>query len=203
MRLYCSNYIAFEDVLMTTKSMPKTKPTVETKPTTDNHHKINIGLSDSQREKVIDILNKALADQYIVYLKTQKYHWNVTGPEFYQLHLLLEKQYDELAEGVDDIAERVRQIGGHAIGTMAEFVKTTRLTEDPGEYPAARDMLHNLLHAHEAIIRQLREDIANLTDKIDDQTTADFLTAQAESHEKMAWMLSASIGHDYSEYRKE
>lgn len=177
--------------------------TVTTATKTDTQHKINIGLSDDQRQQVIDILTKTLADQYIVYLKTQKYHWNVVGPEFYHFHLLLEKQYDELNEGIDEIAERIRQIGGKAIGTMAEFTKTTRLSEDPGEYPAARDMLHNLLHDHEAIIRQLREDIDRLSDKIGDQTTADFLTAQAEVHEKQAWMLNASVDHDYSEYRKE
>jgi starvation-inducible DNA-binding protein len=183
-----------------TKSAPAAKTAANLN---DNHHKINIGLSDKQREQTIDILNKALADQYIVYLKTQKYHWNVTGPEFYQFHIFLETQYTALAEDVDEIAERVRQVGGKAIGTMSEFLKTTRLAEDPGKYPSARDMLHELLHDHEAIIRQLREDIDKLSDEIGDQTTADFLTEQAEHHEKMAWMLGATIGHDYSEYRKE
>ncbi len=187
---------------MTTPTKPLTAVKPAAKPS-DSHHKINIGLSDDQRKQVIEILNKTLADQYIVYLKTQKYHWNVIGPEFYQFHIFLESQYTALAEDVDEIAERVRQVGGKAIGTMAEFLKTTRLAEDPGQYPSARDMLHELLHDHEAIIRQLREDITRLQDEIDDQMTADFLTEQAAHHEKMAWMLGATIGHDYSEYRKE
>jgi starvation-inducible DNA-binding protein len=174
--------------------------TMATRPSTKSEaqHKINIGLSDEQREGVIEILKTSLADQYVLYLKTQKYHWNVVGPDFYQIHNLLREQYETLAEAIDETAERIRQIGGLAIGTMKEFLDHTRLEEQPGVYPNARDMLHDLLHDHEFTIRNLREAIDEVAEKCDDATTADFLTSQAEVHEKMAWMLGSMVADDHS-----
>jgi starvation-inducible DNA-binding protein len=168
------------------------------KPHNEAHHKIDIGLKDEQRQGVIEILNKGLSDQHVLYTKTRNYHWNVIGPNFYGIHKLLEEQYTIMAEGIDEIAERVRQLGGRALGTMAEFIENARLTERPEENPNARDMIHNLLHDHEAVVRQLREDITTLQDKLDDQTTADFLTAHAIIHEKMAWMLGSLVADDHS-----
>src|SRR4051812_18700435 len=81
----------------------------------------NLGLDEKATQQVIMLLNKRLADAFVLYTKTRNYHWNITGPNFIQLHLLLEEQYDELAESVDEIAERVRKLGGFAFGTLDEF----------------------------------------------------------------------------------
>lgn len=72
---------------------------------------MNIGLSDQTRQAISEGLTRYLADAYTLYLKTQNFHWNVTGPEFYSLHLLFEKQYEEMAEEIDEIAERIRTLG--------------------------------------------------------------------------------------------
>ena len=152
-----------------------------------------IGLSEQVRERVISILNPTLADEHALYVKTRNYHWNVTGPQFHSLHEMLEEFYQKLAPLADDVAERVRQMGGRAIGTMAEFSQQTRLSEQPGDAPEARQMIENLLADHEQIIRDLRQDIDVCAEELNDQGTADFLTGLMEQHEKMAWMHRAFL----------
>lgn len=153
----------------------------------------NIDIPDKDRQAVVDILNRLLSDEYVLYTKTRNYHWNVTGPQFNDLHKFFEAQYEELNEFVDEVAERARQLGGRAFGTLAEFAKTARLTEQPGTAPAAKEMLANLLADHEAVIRTLRSDIGPVLDRHKDVGTSDFLTGLLEKHEKMAWMLRAFV----------
>src|SRR6266511_4611858 len=102
--------------------------------------KPSIGISDSNRQSVVKILNTLLADEYVLYTKTRNYHWNVVGPQFNDLHKFFESQYEELDDVVDDVAERARALGGHANGTLAEFTKRARLREQPGNYPDAKGM---------------------------------------------------------------
>jgi starvation-inducible DNA-binding protein len=96
---------------------------------------------------------------------------------------------------VDDVAERARSLGGKAIGTLANFLKQTRLKESPGEYPEACDMLAYLLADHEATIRPLRVDMETCADRYHDMGTNDFLTGLMERREKMAWMLQSFLGN--------
>lgn len=154
---------------------------------------MHIGLSDAQRQGVVDILNTLLADEYVLYTKTRNYHWHVVGPQFHTLHTFFEEQYTALNTIVDDVAERARSLGGYALGTLAEFTQQTRLKEEPGYYPAAHDMVVNLLADHEAIIRQLRVDLETCADTYHDTGSNDFLTGLLEQHEKMAWMLRAFL----------
>ena len=153
----------------------------------------NIGLLEEQREGVVAILNTLLADEYLLYTKTRNYHWNVVGPQFNELHKFFEAQYNELNEIVDDVAERGRVLGGHALGTMTEFLKYTRLEEQTGYYPDARDMIADLLADHEALIRHLRGDLETCAERYHDAGTNDFLIGLMEQHEKMAWMLRAFL----------
>lgn len=155
--------------------------------------KPDIRLSDRQREAVVRILNAVLSDEYVLLTKTKNYHWNVVGPGFNDLHKFFEGQYDELNEIVDDTAERARALGGHAIGTLEEFLKHATLKEQPGDYPEARVMIANLLADHEALVRRLRVDLQNCAEKHHDAGTSDFLTGMMEQHEKMAWMLRAFL----------
>ncbi|HEU4340215.1 MAG TPA: DNA starvation/stationary phase protection protein, partial [Candidatus Binatia bacterium] len=92
-----------------------------------------------------------------------------------------------------DVAERARALDQWAFGTLTEFSQHTRLTEHPGQYPKAREMIANLLADHETIIRQLRTDLETCADKYHDIGTNDFLTGLMEKHEKMAWMLRAFL----------
>lgn len=154
---------------------------------------IEIGIPDTARRSVADILNHLLADEYVLYTKTRNYHWNVTGPQFSQLHRFFEEQYEKLDDFIDDIAERARSLGGPAAGSLAEFTKLARVKEQPGQSLDADGMIRQLLADHESLVRQLREDAVAATDKHHDIGTGDFLTGLLEDHEKMAWMLRAYL----------
>lgn len=154
--------------------------------------KPNLGLSSKARESVIDALAILLADEHVLYVKSRNFHWNVTGPHFGALHALFERQYDALAETIDEIAERIRSLGGIAPGSMAAFLKLARLAEDTGKPPKDSEMIAALLADHETLIHELRGTI-ELAGKHGDEGTADFLTGILEAHEKTAWMLRAHL----------
>jgi starvation-inducible DNA-binding protein len=151
--------------------------------------KINIGISEKNLKHVSDVLSVALSDEMTLYIKTRKSHWNVTGDSFMELHKLFEKQYKQLEESIDEIAERIGKLGHKTIGTMNEYSKLTSLKESPGKYPSSTDLLKELLKDHETVIIKLRKDISDCTDKFKDVGTADFLTGLMEQHETTAWIL--------------
>jgi starvation-inducible DNA-binding protein len=155
--------------------------------------KLNLGLSNAQREGVVQILNALLSDEYVLYTKTRNYHWNVVGPQFNDLHKFFEGQYNELNGIVDEVAERARTLGGNALGTLEEFLQHARLKEHVAQYPKAREMISNLLTDHEAVIGTLRKDLETCAEKHHDMGTSDFLTGLMENHEKMAWMLRSFL----------
>lgn len=150
---------------------------------------VDIGIEEQNREGVITILSSLLSDEYVLYTKTRNYHWNVVGSDFSEYHKFFEEQYDELSKEIDDVAERIRSIGGKTIATLDEFKQNTRLKEEPGQYPSANQMVKNLLHDHESIIKTLRMDLVRCDESFHDVGTNDFLTGLMEKHEKMAWML--------------
>lgn len=156
--------------------------------------KLNIGLTDKQREGVLGILKATLADEVVLHIKTRNFHWNVTGPQFHDLHKFFESQYEQLDEFLDDVAERSRSLGGEALGSMAGMLKHARLKEHDGKPKGAMDMVAELLGDHEALIRNLRKDLAAANDDLGDAGTGDFLTGLMEEHEKMAWMLRSMVG---------
>ncbi|BAZ51143.1 hypothetical protein NIES4103_37920 [Nostoc sp. NIES-4103] len=154
---------------------------------------INIGLTEEQRQGVIDLLNQDLADSYVVLVKTKKYHWDVVGPQFRSLHQLWEEHYEKLTVNIDALAERVRALGGYPVGTMEGFLKIATIKEHAGDVPSATGMVANLVEDHEQIVRNLREHIDRSSDEFHDEGTADFLTGLMEEHEEIAWMLRSFI----------
>ncbi len=154
---------------------------------------VNIGLTEEQRKGVINLLNRDLADSYLLLVKTKKYHWDVVGPQFLTLHEMWGEQYETLTENIDSIAERVRALGGYPVGTMEGFLKIASLKEDAKNIPLATEMVANLVADHEQIIRNIREHIDNCSQDFHDEGTADFLTGLMEGHEEMAWMLRSFI----------
>lgn len=154
---------------------------------------LNIGLSEDQRQGVIELLNRDLADAYLVLIKTKKFHWDVVGPQFRSLHELWEEHYEALTVSIDAIAERVRALGGFPIGTAQDFLNYASIQEEPNTIPVATQMVSRLMEDHEAIIRNLREHVDACSEKFHDEGTADFLTGLMEEHEEMAWMLRSFI----------
>ncbi|WKN31237.1 DNA starvation/stationary phase protection protein [Porifericola rhodea] len=152
-----------------------------------------LGLSENKRAESAEILNLLLADASVLYTKTRNFHWNVTGPLFYSLHNLLEEQYQELATSTDEIAERVRQLGFNAVGSMQEFLNITRLEEAKKDGLSDKDMVKALVKDHEEVVRTMRKDIEKLEDELGDVGNADFVTGLMQAHEKMAWMLRSLL----------
>ncbi len=154
---------------------------------------INIGLTEEQRQGVINLLNQDLADAYLLLVKTKKYHWDVVGPQFRSLHQLWEEHYQKLTLNIDALAERVRTLGGYPVGTLEGFLKLATLKEHGGNVPTATKMVANLVHDHEQVIRNLRDHVDQSGEEFHDQGTADFLTGLLEEHEQIAWMLRSFI----------
>ena len=154
---------------------------------------ISIGLTEEQRKGVCELLNKDLADAYLLLVKTKKYHWDVIGPQFRTLHELWEEHYEALTMNIDSIAERVRALGYFPVSTMEGFLKLTSLKESSENLPLATQMVSNLADDHEQIIRNLREHINKCSSDFHDEGTADFLTGLMEEHEEMTWMLRSFI----------
>lgn len=148
-----------------------------------------IGISQKNLSAISGILSTILADAVLLYTKTRKFHWNVSGPSFMELHKLFEKQYKELEEAIDEIAERINKLGSNTPGTMAEFIKLSSLKETPGKIPAQQGMIKELLSDHEHVIVALRKAVDDCDEKYKDAGTADFLTNLMESHETIAWTL--------------
>ena len=134
-----------------------------------------------------------LANLSVIYAKTRNFHWNLTGPRFHTLHLFLDEQYKTLGEASDEVAERIRSLGGFSIGTLKEFLAKSVIKEEPGVRPPVDAMLETLLTDHETIIKGLREDVDKCDDDYEDTGTADFLTGLMEAHEKLAWMIRAHL----------
>lgn len=151
--------------------------------------KPDLGISVKNLNAVNEILNKVLADGNILYIKLRKFHWNISGDNFLELHELFEAQYNAVAEAVDLVAERISTLGGEAIGTSIEFGKLSQLKENPGKLPDNQGMLKILVGDHESIIKTLRENLDECEEKYGDAGTADFLNGLMQEHEKMAWKL--------------
>ncbi|HEU5047007.1 MAG TPA: DNA starvation/stationary phase protection protein [Rickettsiales bacterium] len=153
---------------------------------------IDIGLGTKARKDVAAALAQVLADTYTLQVKTQYYHWNVTGENFQALHTLFGTQYDELAAAVDEVAERIRALGHNTPGTLAGFLDLTSLKEDKYLPDGWQGMVYNLAAAHEAVTRAVREKLA-IVQKAGDEGTADLLIRRLQEHEKAAWFLRSHL----------
>lgn len=149
----------------------------------------NIGITASQLQKSNDALALVLANEMTLYVKTRKFHWNVSGESFMELHKLFESQYTALEAVIDEVAERIGKLGGKTIGTMSEYIALTQLKETPNRYPTQKEMLTELLTDHEIVIVQIRKDVELLSKESNDIGTADFLTGVLETHETQSWIL--------------
>ncbi|PIK16414.1 Dps family protein [Halobacteriovorax sp. JY17] len=154
---------------------------------------IKTGINESKKNDIAAGLSKLLAETYTLYLKTHKYHWNVTGPMFQSLHTMFEVQYTELALAVDEIAERIRVLDFKAPGSYTEYSKLSSVKEDEQLDRNSNEMIVNLLSDHEQVVRTAKE-ILPLLENANDEGTNSLLGGRIEYHEKTAWMLKSLLG---------
>jgi starvation-inducible DNA-binding protein len=152
---------------------------------------MNMGMAANECQDVAEVLKTVLADTYTLYLKTQNYHWNVTGPLFPQLHGIFEEQYQALAAAIDEVAERIRALGEFAPASYSAYSEFANIDED-NSVPSAEAMVAQLLDDHETMVRYMRESFA-VVDEAGDEVTADLFTQRMAFHEKTAWMLRAMV----------
>ncbi|MGV6806483.1 MAG: Dps family protein [bacterium] len=150
---------------------------------------IDIGIDEKHRQEVAGGLKHLLADSYTLYLQTHNFHWNVTGPQFRELHLMFEEHYTELAVAVDDIAERIRTLGVVAPGTYRAFAKLSAI-EEVDDIPSATEMVRILTRGHEQVVKTCREALVKAQDANDESSVA-LISDRMRIHEKTAWMLRA------------
>jgi starvation-inducible DNA-binding protein len=154
--------------------------------------KPNIGLNDNARKTSADALANVLADSYALYVKTQNFHWNVTGSDFGQLHEMFGAQYAELAGAIDGIAERIRALGQPAPGGLTSYAKLTLIKDAPSTPPAAKEMIRALLGDHETLTRRARE-AKEVVEGVGDAESGDMMIERMQVHGKTAWMLRAML----------
>jgi starvation-inducible DNA-binding protein len=134
-------------------------------------------------------LKKVLADNYLLLLKTQNYHWNVKGAHFYSLHLLFQEQYTDLFNAVDEIAEYIRASGEIAPGTWKAYSAVSKIT-DGIETLSAMDMVADLAKSQTIIMESLQECIDS-AEEVNDTVIADAMIARVAIHRKNKWKLDS------------
>lgn len=143
-------------------------------------------------DKLIDGLNQLLADHAVYYQKLRNYHWNVTGPAFFQLHMKFEEMYLVAQEHVDALAERVLAVGGRPKSTLQSYLDASRLSED-AETPDATAMVRNLRGDIEALDGGRRE-VRAIAAEIGDESTVNLLDDITQVQAQNSWMLRAWLG---------
>ena len=140
---------------------------------------------------VVGALEKALADTYLLYLKTQNFHWNVTGPTFKLLHEMFGSQYDDLAEAVDLLAEQIRILGSFSPGSFSQFSELSSIEEET-DILSSEKMIAQLINDNEIVIESLKE-LISVSNSNNDDATADIGIERIRVHSKAIWFLKSSL----------
>jgi starvation-inducible DNA-binding protein len=145
-------------------------------------------LPDSAVRELSAKLNAILADAFALYLKTKNFHWHVSGSHFRDYHLLLDEQSGEILATTDDIAERVRKIGGTTLRSIGHISKLQTIKDNDESFVPAGEMLRELMNDNKAVAAAMRECHA-LAEKHEDAATAGLLETFIDGTEKRTWFL--------------
>lgn len=145
-------------------------------------------------ESVKDYLNNLVATQGLFYTKLHQVHWYIKGPGFFELHVKFEEYYDKLTEQMDEVAERLLQLGGEPYSTLQEFVEHSLISESPKDKSLAQtDMVESAVKDFEKLRDELSRGI-DLVDEANDDVTVDMLIEQKTHVDQVIWMLWAYLG---------
>jgi starvation-inducible DNA-binding protein len=149
---------------------------------------VSDGFSPEDVKNLSSVLNAVLADVFALYLKTKNFHWHMSGPHFRDYHLLLDEQADQIFAISDDIAERVRKIGGTTIRSVGHISRLQRLSDNDQEFVSAHDMLIELHGDNRALVDSLRA-AHEVASKADDFATTSLIEVWIDEAERRAWFL--------------
>ena len=189
---------------MTTKHISSTRTQVSAQPrlhqrasAIQDYGTVNfvlpLELEEPVRLEMTEQLNQLLADTMTLRDLYKKAHWQVSGPTFYQLHLLFDKHFGEQAELVDTIAERIQMLGGVSIAMAPDVAETTQIERPPRGREEVPVQLSRLLDAHQIIIRECRT-LARRASEIGDDGTSDLVVSDVlRRNEMQVWFLSEHL----------
>jgi len=145
-------------------------------------------LSPDGVQNITAELNVLLADVFALYLKTKNFHWHASGPHFRDYHLLLDEQSDQIFAMTDDIAERVRKLGGTTIRSIGHIARLKHVADNDAGYVEPQDMLSELREDNQALIGRMIE-IYDLCDEANDVATASVLETWIDETQRRVWFL--------------
>ena len=152
-----------------------------------------IGLSEATRRESVDNLNQILADTMTLRDLYKKHHWQVSGPTFYQLHLLFDKHFGEQSELVDQIAERIMMLGGVSVAMAADVAEATQIPRPPKGREEVPVQISRLLEAHELLLVQARKMARNAAEEGDDGTNDLLVSNVIRTNESQAWFVAEHL----------
>jgi starvation-inducible DNA-binding protein len=159
----------------------------------NQQHYVPLGLPEDALKQSISALNQLLADSITMYYLYKKHHWQVAGPTFYQLHLLLDKHAEEIEATIDLLAERIQSLGGVALAMPFDVAERTKLERPPIGEEDVPAMLARTANPHSQIIKELREAI-DLTEQNKDSGTNDLLVSDVlRVHELQLWFITQHL----------
>ena len=152
-----------------------------------------LGLGDDVRAASVEALNQILSDTMVLRDMYKKHHWQVSGPTFYSLHLLLDKHYKEQVELVDLLAERVQTLGGVALAMAHDVAETSKIERPPRGREEVPVQLSRLLDAHELVLVETRATAKNTAERGDDGTNDILVSDVIRTNEMQVWFLSEHL----------
>ncbi|MGP4039608.1 Dps family protein [Gracilibacillus sp. D59] len=148
---------------------------------------------DNQR--LINFLNQLLSNHFVLYVKLHRYHWFVQGRHFFQLHATFEEMYNQIAEDLDEVAERILAIDGKPLAVMSKYLEEATLVEANAD-DKENEIIQQLMDNYKQIISEIRNEGLHLANENNDEPTADLLIALQGRYEKYVWMLSAYLAYE-------
>jgi starvation-inducible DNA-binding protein len=152
-----------------------------------------IALGEDTRRASADNLNQLLADTMTLRDLYKKHHWQVSGPTFYQLHLLFDKHFNEQSELADLIAERVMMLGGVSVAMSADVAETTLVPRPPKGREEVPVQISRLLHAHEIVLKEARAMARQAAEAGDDGTNDLLVSSVIRTNEMQVWFAAEHL----------
>lgn len=147
---------------------------------------------DGSADKLVELVNKEIANFNVLYTKLHNYHWNVNGPHFFSLHVKLEELYNEVTLDMDELAERLLALGAKPVATIKEYMELTTIKEATGS-EKTETMVKNIISDFETLSEEFAE-IISIAEENSDDVTGDMLVGMKKSLNKHTWMLRAYLG---------
>lgn len=143
-------------------------------------------------QDILNNLNTFLSDLNVFYRKLQNYHWNIKGKSFFVIHSKLEEYYNEINKQVDEIAEHILSLGGQPLGTLKDYIKTTKITEAENKKVECTEIFNELIKDYSILLQDVNN-IKKLADEIEEHKTSALMDTIIEDYTKKLWMLKQSM----------